>query len=40
MPRLLVVDDKEEDRYLLRILFEKSGYLVDVAKDGDIDEIS
>jgi two-component system, cell cycle sensor histidine kinase and response regulator CckA len=34
MSRFLIVDDKEQDSYLLRILFEKSGYVVDVAHDG------
>jgi PAS domain S-box-containing protein len=34
MSRLLIVDDKEEERYLLKVLFEKSGYRVDVANDG------
>ncbi len=34
MTRLLIVDDKEQDRYLLKTLLEKSGYLVDAAGDG------
>ena len=34
MQRLLIVDDKEEEQYLLKVLFEKSGYRVDFASDG------
>ena len=34
MPRILIVDDREENRYLLQSLLEGHGYLVDVAMDG------
>lgn len=34
-PTLLVVDDDPATRLLLRAFFEKKGYLVDEAKDGD-----
>ena len=32
--RILVVDDEENMRHMLRILLEKSGYIVDTASDG------
>jgi DNA-binding response OmpR family regulator len=34
MSRILIVEDKEQDRYLLRTLLEKSGFFVDAAADG------
>ncbi|MBN1131097.1 MAG: response regulator [Chitinispirillaceae bacterium] len=34
MARMLIVDDKEPERYLLKILLEKSGHLIDVANNG------
>lgn len=34
MNRILVVDDNEENRYLLRMLFEGHGFQVDVARHG------
>jgi len=34
MARILIVDDREENRYLLQALLEGNGYLVDVAMDG------
>jgi PAS domain S-box-containing protein len=33
-PRLLVVDDKEENLYLLKTLLEASGYRIDSARNG------
>ena len=32
--RILVVDDEENMRHMLRVLLEKSGYIVDTAADG------
>lgn len=34
MPRILIVDDGEENRYLLQSLLEGHGYQVDLAKEG------
>ena len=34
MTRVLVVDDVDQNRYLLRVLLEGSGYQVDCARDG------
>jgi PAS domain S-box-containing protein len=34
MPRCLIVDDKEENVYFLRVLLEKNGYQVDCATNG------
>jgi len=34
MPRILIVDDREENRYLLQALLQGHGYLVDLATEG------
>jgi CheY-like chemotaxis protein len=34
MKRLLIVDDKEENLYLMRVLLEDHGYRVDLARHG------
>ncbi|MES2072272.1 MAG: EAL domain-containing protein [Pseudomonadota bacterium] len=34
MPRILIVDDREENRYLLQSLLEGHGYQVDIATEG------
>jgi PAS domain S-box-containing protein len=34
MPSVVIVDDKEQDRYLLQILLEKTGFTVVAASDG------
>lgn len=34
MPRILVVEDNEQNRYLVRFLLERAGYDVTVAPDG------
>lgn len=35
MPRILVVDDEEQVRRVLRLVLERAGYEVDTASDGN-----